>query len=119
MNEKISVKVKVVHEETAEAFERALNAALKGVKSPKIEFNTSAGHCAYITFEEVQSVPETAEDEYFEKMGERCHCGDCPHLERSTDKRVKWHTCKYSEFPVKTTSNACELYYRRLLKGEF
>lgn len=118
MNERVAVKVKVVHADTAAEFERALNLALKGVTAPKIEFNLSAGHCAYITYEEAQSVPETAEDEYFDRMGERCHCGDCPYLEMSSDKRVKWHTCKYSEFSVKTTSNACELYYRRLLKGE-
>lgn len=119
MKEERAVRVKVIQEATAEDFEKKLNEALRGVKNPSIEFNHSAGHCAYITFEEFRTIPETAEDEYFEKMGERCHCGDCPYLEKSNDKRVRWHTCKYNEFPVKVDSLACELYYKRLLKGDY
>lgn len=119
MELKTITQTTIIHEETAALFEQKMNDKLKEVSNPQIKFVDSMPFCAYITYEVEQKILETAEDEYFEQTGECAHCGDCPYLVISEDRRIKFHTCKYSEFARKVTTPACELYYQRLLNGTF
>lgn len=109
----------IIQETTAELFETKMNDALKDVANPKIKFMDSVPFCAYITYEIKQEKAETLEDEYVKKMGTHACCGECPYLNKSEDRRIKFHTCKYNEFAIKVTTPACELYYQRLFNGTF
>lgn len=111
-------KIKVVHEETAEDFERKLNVILSNVKNPKIEWNNNKGFCAYVTYTEEVATVDDIKD-VFHSEGVYWHCRNCPYAEKTTDKRRKRVGCKIR--PTGMTykdSEACDFLYRQLLSGE-
>ena len=74
---------------------------------------------AVLEWTEVDMVPETIRDE-FELAGEIYHCIDCPHLDMTNYwKSKKKYPCKYSTYGMTfTTSCACEVFYKGLMRGE-
>ena len=74
---------------------------------------------AVLEWTEYDKVPETVADE-FELAGEIYHCIDCPHLDMSNYwKSKKKYPCKYAKYGATfTTSCACEVFYKELMRGE-
>lgn len=113
-------QVRVVHKETAEAFESALNAVLEEITDPKaeIEYNHAKGFCAYVTYSETRKKVEGAKD-LFNMEGVRYLCAECPYFEKEYDGRVKWGYCDMSvSGRTRKDSECCELFYRLLASGE-
>lgn len=120
MENRIITQLAVVHEQTAEEFQRKFNstmAALAG-NNPKHQFRPEMGFCAYITYEDVECIAETVSDEYHAE-GIRFDCKNCPLHEEVTDKRVKRVKCKYADLGFTHLDHeACEVFYRRLNLAE-
>lgn len=110
-------KLKCISEATANSFEDKVNAVLSSVNDPEIKIDGNRPFTAYIFYEEEKVIPETVKDE-FELRGELYTCNDCPYYEPSTDGRIKYTACRYSTFRVGANTSACELFYKRLAKGE-
>lgn len=89
---------RIVTGSTAAEFQDALNqtmnelAANRDVKNVTYQFNTGAGHCAYIVYDIDAVIPETLADR-LELKGIRFYCGDCAYFKLSGDKRIKYTTC--------------------------
>lgn len=112
------LKVKIVHEDTAEAFERKLNIVLDNVAVKSIEWNHELGFCAYITYKEEVKTLESATD-VFHRDGVYWHCRNCPYLERPSDKRRKSGACKVKPTgETRLDCEACDFFYRQLLSGD-
>lgn len=107
--------LRVIQEETAEAFQEAVNKASEELAEyePEIEFVHELGFCAYIKYHAaVKTIIESVRDE-FHLEGIYYHCRNCPHLEDPQDRRVKWCRCKHR--PTGKTHKdheACELFYK-------
>ena len=115
-------KVRVVTASTGEEFERHLNEVLTEInaerRSMEIVYNTNvSGHCAYITYDHTENVPETPKEEY-ELRGERYFCKECPHYVPSMDGRTTRSMCPWLNERVAASSDCCEWFYRALMKGE-
>lgn len=115
-------RIKVVTASTGEEFERSLNEALAEIsaerKTLEIVYNTNVpGHCAYITYDHTESIPETPKEEY-ESRGERYYCRECPHYVPSMDGRTKYSRCEFIDERIYGSRDACEWFYRALVKGE-
>lgn len=116
--EKIKIpKYRIIHEETAEAFEKKLNDAVEELAEfePAVEFNHRQGFCAYLIYQPKEKIIiETVADE-FHLEGISFHCRNCPHLDAPQDRRVKWCKCKYSSTGrTHKDKEACELFYKQL-----
>lgn len=116
----------IVKEDSAPLVEKKLNAKLKelGDKVISIKFAEHDALCAYVEYEERQSVVETIEDEV-SLRGCLFVCGDCPHFEPkrnrdgSVDARAKRGGCPFSKYgQTFCTSHACEVLYRQIENGE-
>ena len=122
MKYKTGKRVKVVTASTGPEFETNLNEVLSqiagGRRTYDIVYNTNVpGHCAYITYDHTEEIPESPKEEY-ELRGERYYCKDCPHYRPSTDGRTKWSRCEFLDERTTATSDCCEWFYRALVKGE-
>lgn len=112
------LKIKVVHADTAEEFERKINIVLENVKNPTIEWNHAKGFCAYVRYTEEVKTMDDIKD-FFHNEGVYWHCRNCPYAEKTTDKRRKRVGCKIrSTGMTYKDSEACDFVYRQLLTGE-
>lgn len=106
---------RTIDETTAEAFDNALNQALKDLaeEEPEIEFvDKFCARLKYFPKDNEKVIIETVRDE-FHLEGVYYHCRNCPHLEAPQDRRVKWCKCKYSSTGIAHKNNeACELFYK-------
>lgn len=106
-------------------FQRQFNEAQEELasKNPKTEFNMTAGHCAYIIYQETVEKPETAQDEFYQ-AGIKYHCRNCPKYEWPvTAKGTINHVQKRGNCPISQygythrDSCACEYLYKGILNG--
>lgn len=110
------LKLRVIHEETAEQFEKVFNTSMQELAEcePEVEFVHELGFCAYLKYHEKENkkIVESVRDE-FALEGICYHCRNCPHLKISDDRRVKYGSCKYSPTrKVRKDQEACELFYK-------
>ena len=122
MKYKTGKRVKVVTASTGPEFETCLNEALSeiagGRRTYDIVYNTNVpGHCAYITYDHTEEIPETPKEE-LELRGERYYCRECPHFVPSMDGRTTRTMCPFLGERVTSRSDCCEWFYRALIKGE-
>lgn len=122
MKYKTGKRVRVVTSDTGSEFEELMNRALSEIagwrQTYDIVYNTNVrGHCAYITYDYSESVPETPKEEY-ELRGERYYCRECPHYVPSMDGRTTRSMCPYLNERVTASTDCCEWFYRALVKGE-
>lgn len=104
-------QIKCIQEQTAEEFERRVNEALMSIDYPKIEMDKNVPFTCYIFFTKTFEEPETVAERY-ELQGMNRTCADCPHLERTSDRRRKMFPCPYSEYGItRITTPACDRYY--------
>lgn len=112
---------RTIDETTAEAFDSALNEALKELaeEEPEIEFIEK--FCARLKWfpkENEKVIVESVRDE-FHLEGIYYHCRNCPHMEDPHDRRVKWCRCKMK--PTGRThknEEACELFYKWISQNQ-
>lgn len=103
-----------IQEQTAAAFQERVNEALMTVASPRIEMDRNVPFTCYIFYTEEKKEAETIADEY-ELAGCGHTCEECPHLERTGDKRRKKFRCKYAEHGLSCLSMpACDKYYEEM-----
>ena len=97
----------------AATFETQSNAILAGINDPEIIFDKTRPFTAYIVYRVRKDVPETVLEllELLDDDGGHATCANCPHLQRSEDKRKKWHTCRLTGERTREDSRACEHYY--------
>lgn len=110
--------------QTAEEWDEAINEALSKMlddtrKEPTIirERMDAGRFCAVIEYWKSFEEPESIRDE-FVLRGEVYRCDQCPHLRKSTDKRVKWLTCaKGMKGMTQGSEEVCDWYYEQLAKA--
>lgn len=116
--EKVEIpSFKIIHEQTAEDFERVLNASVEELAEckPEVKFVPENGFCAYLTYHQKEkTIIESVRDE-FHLEGIYYHCRNCPHLDIPEDRRVKYGHCKYTpNYRTNKNGEACELFYKWL-----
>ena len=125
MRESTYQQIRVISCHDPTEFQSQFNEAMQELasKNPKVDFNMACGHCAYITYQERKSTPETAEDEFY-TMGIKYHCRNCPRFEWPTTKSGEIHriqkkgVCPVSNMGVTwRDSDACEYLYKSIING--
>ena len=112
----------VVEAETGAEYADAIDGYLtdSSLKNVEVDHRNRQNFCAYVTFEEVEKIPENAKDEY-ELDGISFQCRDCPYCKKSEDKRIKHLECLApddSGMPRTRGSNhACVFFYEELKAG--
>lgn len=126
MKEKTYQQIKVISNNDPAEFQRLFNEAQTELasKNPKVQFNMTMGHCAYITYTETQKIPETMEDE-FSLVGVELRCRNCPKFEwplrkdGEIYKSKKRGTCPVAMYGfTNRDSHACEYLYKGLASGK-
>lgn len=115
-----ATKIKVIQSETATEFEENFNASMAELsdKHPKYQLADVGTFVAYIIYEETTQIPEDIRDEYILR-GEVFTCADCPYLNDTGDKRVKYFDCEHSESEITRKTNiACNWFFTKLAHGE-
>lgn len=110
---------KIVQEETAEAFEKKMNALAEELpEDHEVKWMPTLGHCAYITYEVRQETWDRISDE-FHAEGIHYLCRNCPHHEQVEDNRKKHVWCKYADYGhTHLDHEACEMFYKQVKQGE-
>lgn len=109
-------RIKVIHQETAEGFEREMNSAYASIKgNVRTVFNMAQGFCAYLTYEEDEAIPENIRDEYI-LNGERFRCFECPFYVPPEDKRRRHGSCKLKAATA-PDDDACLHFYKQYSLG--
>ena len=125
MQEHTCQQIRVISCRDPDEFQRTFNEAMQELASsnPDVKFNTTMGHCAYITYKKTTYVPETAEDE-FAQIGISYRCRNCPefkwHLNQdgSITRTQKRGGCRISKYGTTSSdTHACEYLYRSILQG--
>lgn len=114
------IKLQVIEERSAEAFQERYNSEMERLAkwSPRGTFNISPGaYSAVIEYEEELKIPETLEDE-FNLEGLSYECGVCPFFQLPEDKRITKIICKETGRLCRSTSRACETLYHKIKRGE-
>lgn len=110
---------------TPEEWDERVNGALAKMlddtrSKPEIIERTKTsdgGYMAIIQYWKEYQEPECIRDEFHLK-GVVYRCDDCPHLRRSTDKRIKWLECGKGMYETtKGSSEACDWFYEQVYKG--
>ena len=111
-------KTKTVTATNAEDFDKKFNDASLSIGTDvELRWDT-APMTVHFIYKETEHIPETIAEE-FELRGEKYYCKNCPYFDRSADGRRKSGGCKYAEpGSVVDYTPACEVFYRRLAKGE-
>ena len=118
-------QIRVISSNNPADFQEQFNQALTELasKNPKVEFNMTQGHCAYIMYQETMQAPETSEDE-FALAGISFHCRNCPKYEWPLTKsgninRIqKKGDCPIAKYGFTSRdANACEYLYKGILNG--
>lgn len=126
MKEKTYQQIRVISNNDPAEFQRLFNEAQTELasKNPKVQFNMTMGHCAYITYTETQKIPETMEDE-FSLVGVELRCRNCPKFEwplrkdGEIYKSKKRGTCPVAMYGfTNRDSHACEYLYKGLASGK-
>lgn len=104
----------------AERFSVQVNEMLDRLAGRTYSFDlkmNTAGHCAYFTWTETETVVENIRDEY-ELRGETYTCGECPHyIPPTEDGRKLRGSCCYKR-TVDRRASACVTFYEELATGE-
>lgn len=125
MREKTYQQIRVISCHDPTEFQRQFNEAQQELasKNPRVEFNMSEGHCAYIIYQETMRTPETAEDE-FEQAGISYRCRNCPRFVWPMTKTGSINRIqKRGECPISQhghtyrDSKACEYLYKGIMNG--
>ena len=90
--------------------------------SVDVQFTTTtAGHNAYIIYEQAYQIPEDIRDEYIIR-GESYTCENCPYWSNNFDPtNIKglWRCTKKVKYGnVRYVDEACLFFYQELAKGE-
>jgi len=125
MKESVQKSVKIISNLDSITLENNVNAFLQEHRndlSVNVQFAaTTAGHSAYIIYEQKIKTPEDIRDEYI-LNGEECHCEDCPYWTNNipgTDYRKLYECSKgIGTSPVRFVTPACLYFYQKLAKGE-
>ena len=114
----VTPQIRVVEEEDGRAFQHHLNRAFKELSQEEgfhFELRDRAkGHCAYITWVEVEEIPETVKEIAHQK-GIRYQCKDCPYIKIPKDRRLKWCECPFGA--CTKNDEACDWFYKEVAKG--
>lgn len=108
----------VVEADTGAEFSRLMTDALRSYRDNDLEIDycrPQTGHCAYLTYYTTTETPEDTRDEYLLR-GDYHQCGECPYLETTGDRRVKYLSCHRCA-RVRVDQLACNWYYERLKDG--
>ena len=110
-------QIKVIKASTPEGFEQAFNREmiLLAEEGLRLEVTYDLPNLtAFVHYTLDDARPETLAEKY-EARHQRRTCGDCEHLERTDDRRVKRHRCDVdgSNFHRKTDS-ACNVLYEEI-----
>ena len=106
-------QIRIVRASTPEEFEIKFNSEMLEMANrgyrPKVDYDLQS-LTAFIHYTEDVKIPQTYAEER-ELMGERLRCGDCSHLIRTDDRRVKNMRCECdgSSFH-RIDTPACERY---------
>lgn len=93
-------------------FQEKINAILSKVSNPEIVLDRTQPFTCYVFYRIRKDVPESLLELLEMLDGHNHYCEECPHFVRSTDKRVKWHTCGLKGERTRADSRACEEFYR-------
>ena len=105
-------QIKVIHEQTAEAFETKVNQTLLRFNNAKIEMDRNIPFCAYIFYQTERYYDADTIAELFEICGGVRKCVDCGHFKPTEDRRRKWQPCEFAAYgKTCADANACDLYY--------
>lgn len=110
MKTKTRFKVIALQAGSAEEFNERIAEALENATAPKITYMQGVPFAAYVEYKEVVEIPETIAERY-ELEGKTGHCGECPFMVRTADKRCKWHYCAQKGQKTKETCPACDIFY--------
>ena len=115
----------IVKEDSAAAFEGALNARIRELshEKPVVLFSESDPFLARIQYSELVRVPETKSDE-FSLKGMTFHCSDCPEFcpivkaDGTEDRRLSYGECQYAHLGrTYKDSEACDLLFEMIRNG--
>lgn len=106
----------VVQEPDGPSFQRAMQKIVDKVSCPKITFPPAAVFVAYVEYTEEILEPETISERY-ELSGDTHYCGECPHMIRPADKRIRWFRCDVHDDLTRMDSACCDYFYNELEKG--
>ena len=110
-------QLKVIHAESPTEFESVFNAEMRKLAQSGVRCSVDydfARLTAFVHYSVDFTQPQSLADRY-ELGGERHYCGECPHLQRVADKRVKRLDCELDEERWHTTDEpACEIFYREM-----
>ena len=114
-------KVAAIRKQTAEAFEAAFNSKVREIADKKIIDKiidiSDGGFSAVIVYETSEVYADSVADE-FHAEGIFYLCKHCPYFEKPDDRRVKWGTCRYSQFgKAHAEHSACEVLYKDIKAG--
>lgn len=109
-------RIRTVQAKSAAEFDDMFN-KISDEMTTTAELKWDGELCVHFIYDEETRIAENVKDE-FELRGETYTCCECPHFEKSDDKRVKNHGCRYSKYgAVRECEPACEIFYRELING--
>ena len=115
MKKKDKKLFRCIEAETASEFEQQISAIYADHPAAEVLFREKT-FLAYVTWTEVELVPETAHEELLLK-GVDLRCRDCPYLERKNDRRLRYHECGLTGETKFRNDPACDIlcgrYWRR------
>lgn len=119
MKERKRARVKTIATRDPKSFDKLYDSTADRLVeyNPEIEsFTLGDMFCARFSYQEVDSIPETIEDEFMQN-NVRCTCSDCPFLMVGTDARRKTFPCKYAPYgESRIDSPACAVFYREAVR---
>lgn len=120
MKRNISSQLLVIEADNGQVFQDAFNEAMITIDNEKVDdiiFPKGRLHCAYILYRRSINVVETLKDTY-ELGGCKFTCSNCKLFIRPTDLRKKRGTCSLYDKEVRTTQEACNVFYEAINTGQ-
>ena len=109
-------RIRTVQAKSAAEFDDMFN-KISDEMTTTAELKWDGELCVHFIYDEETKIAETVKDEY-ELRGETYTCSECPYFEKSEDRRVKYHGCRYAKYgSVQAGESACEIFYRELMNG--
>ena len=106
---------KTVVAETAEDFDRKMNAILAEANNPEIIYRHDC-FCAIVKIPKV--IDHKTISQVYEEKGEGHLCGECIYFDKPTDRRIKYTRCTHKSHTVCYGDRACNLFYELLEEGK-
>lgn len=119
MIERKKLQIEIIEEENAETFKQKVNTRISELENV-IELSLPEGNIyrAIIKYEAIETIPENAEDRYYNKHNKHYVCNDCPFLAIDPDRRAITHWCNLHKDRTGLKTPCCEEFYEGLLSGK-